>query len=423
MKKTLLMILCLLILTGANLAQEPPTTYTPIVSNAQYSDTSLSLAAIGPIPPKGAQGHHQHKNILPETPSQDKIIRNSDNALPKGADPALQKEAGQKDLAVPIRSFEGIANTDNGPSYLQDWVYPSDANGDIGPNHYVQMCNTIFEVFDRAGNSLFGPADNSTIWNGFVGDWTGTNDGDPIVLYDQQADRWLVSQFAITTQITGGTYWVLVAISTSSDPLGSYYRYAFEFESFPDYPKFGIWQDGYYLASQDGVGHATATIMNRSQMLTGTVNPQYIYFNVPNPPGSGFVGMLPADCDGSWPPAGTPNYFIYFSDDAWGDDPADCLKLWKLQVNWNEPVASTFALAQTINTAVFDSDFGGFGVGVISQPGTTQGLDAASLAMMNRLQFRTFGTYYSMVVCHTVDVGNNNRAGIRWYELRKTTGN
>jgi len=422
MKAIVILFSAILIFLSSIQAQLTGASYTPVVSQAGYSDTSPALTSIGPVTPKGAQGHHQYKNFLIEELSQNKRLKNPDNALPQGMDPALQKEAGLKDAIIPVRTFEGIENPDNGPSYLQDWIYPSDANGDIGPNHYVQMCNTIFEIFDRSGNSLFGPADNSTIWDGFIGDWTGTNDGDPVVLYDERADRWLVSQFAISTEITGGTYWILVAVSTTSDPLGSYYRYAFQFESFPDYPKFGIWQDGYYLSVQHGNGTAKAAVLNRDQMLSGTVYPQYIYFNVPNLPGQGFVGMLPADCDGQWPASYLPNYFIYFSDDAWGDDPSDCLKIWRLQVNWNEPVASTFVLAQTINTAAFDSDFGGFGAQVIPQPGTSQGLDAASLAMMNRLQFRTFGFYHSLVCCHTVDVNNNNRAGIRWYELRKTSG-
>nr|NQU92977.1 hypothetical protein [Bacteroidota bacterium] len=422
MKKIVTISLCMLFSVSSGFTQDHEKAYTPVVSQAGYSDISLPLIDIGPIPPKGASGHHQHKSVMPERPSQDKTFKNRESALPNGDDPAMQKGKTQTDVTIPVRVFDGIENPDNGSSYFTDWVYPSDANGDIGPNHYVQMCNTIFEIFDREGNSLFGPADNATIWDGFVGDWTGTNDGDPIVLYDERADRWLVSQFAVETEITGGTYWILVAVSSTSNPLGSYYRYAFEFESFPDYPKFGIWEDGYYLSVQHGNGTATAAVLNRDQMLSGTVYPQYIYFNVPNLPGLGFVGMLPADCDGQWPPAGLPNYFIYFSDDAWGDDPVDCLKLWKLQVNWNEPVASTFVLAQTINTAAFDSDFGGFGTEVIPQPGTDQGLDAMSLAMMNRLQFRTFGYYYSMVCCHTVDVDNNDRAGIRWYELRKTNG-
>ncbi|MEA2041970.1 MAG: hypothetical protein U9N85_05395, partial [Bacteroidota bacterium] len=114
----------------------------------------------------------------------------------------------------PIQNFEGMSNV-NG-------VYPPDTDGDVGPNHYFQMINLSMQIFDKEGNSLYGPVDNSTLWDGFIGPWTGTNDGDPIILYDEQADRWMASQFAINT--SNGTYWELIAISETSDPLGAYYR-------------------------------------------------------------------------------------------------------------------------------------------------------------------------------------------------------
>ena len=92
------------------------------------------------------------------------------------------------------------------------------------------MCNLIFQIFNKSGTSLLGPLDNSTIWSGFIGPWTGTNDGDPIILYDEQADRWLVSQFAVNT--TNGTFWELVAISTTGDPTGSIIAMLFSLQVF-----------------------------------------------------------------------------------------------------------------------------------------------------------------------------------------------
>ncbi len=97
------------------------------------------------------------------------------------------------------------------------------------------------KYFDKSGNSVFGPADNSTIWQGFTGG--NTNDGDPIVLYDELADRWLATQFSVA----GTPDYILLAVSQTNDPTGSWYRYAFQFNQMPDYPKFGIWEDGYYM--------------------------------------------------------------------------------------------------------------------------------------------------------------------------------
>jgi hypothetical protein len=421
MKTKITLIIAVVFIYTAARSQEIGQTYEPVSGQSTYFDVSPALTEVGAIPPKGASGHHLYKksNEMPQL-FEDAVFKNPDNALPKSDDPVWQKYAGSRGMSAPIENFEGTRNSDNGTS--SEYIAPPDTDGDVGPNHYFQMCNTIFQIFDKQGNSLFGPADNSTIWNGFVGDWTGTNDGDPIVLYDQQADRWLVSQFAINTDITGGTYWVLVAISTSGNPMGSYYRYAFQFTSFPDYPKFGIWRDGYYLMVQHGNGSVTAAALNRSQMIVGNSTAQMVTFNVPSLPGSGFIGMLPADNDGAWAPSGAPNYFVYFSDDAWGDDPVDRLKIWEFDVNWTWTWLSSLTFTTNLNTAAFSSAFGSHNQGIIPQPGTTQGLAVLEKALMNRLQYRNFGSYESMVCCHTVDVNGSNRAGMRWYELRKTTG-
>ncbi len=421
MKVKFTIVFVMLFFAWSLYSQEIGQRYEPKPGVSGYFDVSRPLTEIGPIPPKGASGHHLHKkgNEVPQL-FEDAVFLNPDNALPKGDDPVWQKYYGSKGMSAPIVNFEGTRNSDNGST--AEYVAPPDTDGDVGPNHYFQMCNTIFQIFDKQGNSLFGPADNSTIWDGFIGDWTGTNDGDPIVLYDQQADRWLVSQFAVDTEVTGGTYWVLVAISTSANPLGSYYRYAFEFDDYPDYPKFGIWRDGYYLMVQHGNGTVTAAALNRSQMIAGTSPAQMVQFAVPSLPGSGFVGMLPSDNDGQWAPTGAPNYFVYFSDDAWGNDPVDRLKIWEFDVNWTFTWLSTLTFTTNLNTAAFSSAFGTHNQGIIPQPGTTQKLAVMEKALMNRLQYRNFGAYESMVCCHTVDVDGANRAGMRWYELRKTTG-
>ena len=169
-------------------------------------------------------------------------------------------------------------------------------------------------------------------------------------------------------------------------------------------------------------GNVTAASFNRTQMIAGNPTAQMVSFPMPNLPGGGFIGMLPSDNDGQWAPVGAPNYFMYFSDDAWGDDPVDRLKVWEFHVNWTTPALSTLTLTTNLNTTAFDSYFGSFSSGWITQPGTTQKLATMEGALMNRLQYRNFGTYQSMLCCHSVDVNGSMRAGVRWYELRKTTG-
>ncbi len=113
----------------------------------------------------------------------------------------------------------------------------------------MEMVNVRFQIWNKTGTSLLGPANLGTIWAGFPGPWSSSlNDGDPIVLYDEAADRWLASQFSVPNFPTGPSY-MLIAISQTNDPTGSWHRYGFTFPDFVDYPKLGVWPDGYYMSA------------------------------------------------------------------------------------------------------------------------------------------------------------------------------
>ena len=332
-------------------------------------------------------------------------------------DPAVQGTNGTLSTQSTVtENWDGIGNLFGG--------WPPDTDGDVGINNYFQMLNVSFEIWDKQGNSLYGPFDNSTIWDGFTGDWTGTNDGDPIVLYDQAADRWLVSQFSLPH--TQGfkilpPYYELIAISKTSDPTGEWYQYAFQFDDYmPDYPHLGVWPDGYYMATNgfnQGVVFASAgaTVFERDKMLQGDPNARMVYFAVKDVPNGSEAGsMLPSDWDGAvTPPAGSPDFYTYYQDDSDSGIPDDRLRLWEYHVDWTTPANSTFTLVNTLITDPFDSN-----VGKIPQPGTSQQLDNLADRLMFRLQYRNFGSYQAMVTNHTVNVGGH--AGVRWYELRNT---
>ncbi len=150
---------------------------------------------------------------------------------------------------------------------------PPDNSGDVGLNHYMQMVNVRFQIWDKTGTSLLGPLNLGTIWSGFPGPWASSlNDGDPVVLYDETADRWFASQFSLPNG-TGGPNYILVAVSQTGDPTGSWHRYGFEFPNFPDYPKYGVWPDGYYVSANrfatSGLSGTTNAAFERSMMLIG----------------------------------------------------------------------------------------------------------------------------------------------------------
>src|SRR5215831_8950514 len=150
-------------------------------------------------------------------------------------DPVVQRVLGKIGIPGPIITFDGNSNLCS--------CSPPDPNGAVGPNHVVTMSNLHFQIFDKSGNSLFGPAANNTLWSNFGGPCQTQNAGDPVVIYDQLADRWMLTQF------TAGSppFFECVALSQTNDPLGSYYRWAITTNgspagnNFPDYPKGGMW--------------------------------------------------------------------------------------------------------------------------------------------------------------------------------------
>jgi hypothetical protein len=327
-------------------------------------------------------------------------------------------------LPAVTTNFEGNNNAGNG-IITGFSVMPPDTNGDVGLSHYVQWVNIIFSVYNKSGTRVYGPAAGNTLWSGFGGLCETENDGDIIALYDRQADRWLMSQFAYSDS-GAGPFHQCIAISQTGDPTGSWYRYDFIFSNtlFNDYPKFGIWNDAYYMTANQFSGNNFAGVgtvaFERSMMLQGLAARQ-VYFNLHSIDIS-LENMLPSHLNGpNAPPAGSPNYVVKFDDTGRGA-PADQLEIWAFHVDWTTPANSTFTKIATLTTATFDSIMcTNDNPNCIPHPGTTAKVDAISDRLMNRLQYRTSGSYESRVVNHTVDAGTNH-AGIRWYELRKSTG-
>jgi PKD repeat protein len=326
-------------------------------------------------------------------------------ALPKGPDPAWQNAMGTtKNSHAPIFNQDG-----QGSPY-----YPPDCNGAAGPYHFFQTVNSTFTIYNKQGTVVAGPTNLNLLFNGVTG--SNYNDGDPIVLYDDQADRWLVSEFSIS----GTNNYEMIAISSTNDPTGTWYAYSFDVADMPDYPKLSVWRDGYYMGTNTNPGTDTY-VFERDKMLLGQTA-QMVAFDNPWRPTTidGFMCISPIDNDGTYAPSGAPGLFITINDDAIGGG-SDQLWIYELSVNWITPASSTFTRPYTLNTASFDSNFG-TNWDNIPQSGTTQKLDAIPMVMMNVPQYRNFGSYQTIVCCHTVDLDATNHAGIRWYELRKTTG-
>ena len=360
-----------------------------------HHDVTKPLRDMKKIPPG------QEKEESPHAPLP---VHGGRKALPGSQDGALQTNAPGTHAIVAPNGFEGVGNGDG--------VLPPDTNGDVGPNHYIQWVNLTFAIYDKQGQVLEGPESGRTLWQGFGGPCETSNDGDPIVLYDEMKDRWFMSQFALPNY-PRGPFYTCIAVSQTADPTGSWARYSYSFSKMNDYPKFGVWPDGYYMSinqfSNGSWAGEGVAVFERDKMLLGQ-SARMVYFDMATADSS-LGGMLPADVDGTPPPSGSPEFYMQF------DDVPAQLQLWEFKVNWANTAASTFTRRALLATSAFNSNMCNYSRNCIPQPGTSAKVDAISDRLMYRLQYRNFGTYDALVTNHTVNVGSN-RGGVRWYEIR-----
>jgi len=334
-------------------------------------------------------------------------------------DPLRQRELGTAPPAPPSLNFEGQSDDDNA-AVVGFRIVPPDTNGDVGKDHYVQFINLILSVYDKkTGARIFGPVAGNSIWSGFGGACEAHNDGDPVVLYDHLADRWVVSQFAIAAD---GHQ--CVAVSATGDPTGAYHRYDFVVSpgAFNDYPKLGVWPDAYYMSANqyskrfDGV---IAVAFERDKMIAGQPARFVEFGPLPCAAECPFT-LQPSHLAGPAPVAGTPNTFVMpFDDQLFGTGAKpDGYRLWNFHVDWSNIANSTFTALGQLDTAAFDSNLCQSNVHCIPQPSPGERVDSLAAWTMYRAQYHAFRDHACLVVNHTVDVDGKNLAGIRWVELR-----
>lgn len=411
-----------------------------VIGNPKVSMTALLVlvlllislvATVTPVGAKGAPGgdgsvqvspnvHHDVSPPLKDMkPLHESLTTKRDHK--KDHELITKVPGGQKDGAhqtttgplVSTTAGVGFAGVGNGDYGFTPSSAPPDTNGAVGATQYVQWVNASFAVFNKSTGALvYGPAAGNTIWSGFGGGCQVNNDGDPDVRYDSVSGRWVMAQFSVTSASTYG-YLECVAVSKTSDATGSWNRYAFSYgtTSMNDYPKLGVWPDGYYItynmfANGSTFSGAKVCALNRSAMVSGASATQQCFQLSSN-----YGGVLPSDLDGSTtPPAGSPNYLLNFG--------TNTLNLWKFHVDWSNSANSSLSGPTSIAVASFSEACNGGTC--ISQSGTTQQLDSLADRLMYRLAYRNRGGTESLVVTHSVTSGSST--GIRWYELRSPNG-
>ncbi|WP_103864948.1 T9SS type A sorting domain-containing protein [Aquimarina sp. I32.4] len=404
-KKTV--IVTFLFFTSIGFSQKKKVMHASRITTASYMKVIEPLTGKKLIPAKSKEG-----KINPRKTGANKIVPGK--GFPRGKDPLLIQQKNNQNMRsgkAPSLTFEANSSPNS----------PSDPTGAIGPNHYVSAKNFGFAIHDRSGTLL----QSGSLENIFPGERLG----DPIVFYDSFADRFVITQFDGNPNDSGDPQnGFLVAVCRGSDPVNDgWFMYRFFTGTFPDYTKFSVWSDGYYVTANKDQGSIQDSevvyVIEREKMLRGERedNVKMVGFPLPGARIGGFYSPASFNAIGNTLPPEGDAKIIYFQDDGWEGVGQDILKLWNINVDWVSPIKSTITEDQEISVTPFDSTFDGGSFSNIPQPGGGSSIDVLQGAIMFATNYRRFCDYNTVVLNFAVDIDatSDNVAGIRWYELRQ----
>jgi hypothetical protein len=390
-----------LCLFGVATAGTPDT--SPTVIHATRHDVSAPMRDIvRNMPPQVPMGTEEEPFLIPNI-----LLKPSGNVNRKPYLPSIQRAPTGVPAPTVDLSFEAISAATSGCGCL-----PPDTNGDVSDQHYIQWVNSAWAIYNKTtGAQIQAPTPGNSFFVGFGGKCETTNSGDPIALWDPRAQRWVMSQF-----VTSAPFAQCVAVSTSSDPLGTYDRYEFNWPFFGDYPKMAVWtdetgsQDAYLLTTHEFQGQsfqgAALIAMERDKMLAGDPNAAMVRFG-----GFDAYGVEPINLIGTLDaPTNACGAFTHF------DANSSEYLFWDLCLDWATPANSTISATPTrVAGAPFVSYFN-----EVPQQGTANGLDSFGTHIMYRANARAFPadapTRVSLVVNHVVQ-GDVEQGGINWVHL------
>ncbi|MFZ2095327.1 MAG: carboxypeptidase regulatory-like domain-containing protein [Anaerolineales bacterium] len=362
----------------------------PTVFNGDLRDLPHTSSEGGEVPAPGIVSRPNPANLT---------------NLNSWVDPVAQNTLAQGQMPEPIRNFNGLSITDGG-----GW-HPPDTNGDVGPNHYIQVVNIAIGIYDKATGAELVKLSYNDFFQGPIGTpCDNQNRGDVVVLYDPQVDRWVVTDFALPT---GGPYYECIAVSQTADPVsGGWYYYALQTntppfdDAFNDYPKLGVWTDGWYMSANmftNNFEGVRVWALDRASMIAGGPLNE-VHFNLtPDEGGT----LLPANIRGALPPSESPEYFANVTVPS-------TLNIWKFHVDWTTPGNSTFTGPVPVTVADFAMYFD------VPQKSPGGFLDSLGDRMMMQLQYRNIDGVEALYANHSVVSGGVG--GIRWYEIRDPGG-
>jgi len=339
-----------------------------LVTKAEYLGKSKPLRDLKEVKNWSADKIAERKKALPKKffpnfRNREHIEFENPRALPAGKDPVWQSEGRNTNFIVePIVNIDGINSN----------ATPPDPTGVVGKDHYIQMVNaTRFQVLEKDGTPVTGWTNMSAFWSQF-----GLNSGN---------------------------------------------AYRFNTPSFPDYPKYGLFNNALVVTTNEG-GDLPLYCLDRQALLDGADDVTIVRMTMPRIGGGpGFQVTTPVNLMGTQTTQEGDPMIIRMNDDAWGLVDQDQIELWSVEVDFASPETASISLTSEIPTEAFDSNpcsalTGGFAC--IPQP-NGQGIDGIPEVIMNHCQYRNFGGHESIVLNFIADASGNNLSGIRWMELRR----
>ncbi len=438
MRKQLFAVaLCVLLMSGILSAQNnpsPTTITTSSFNRPTYADVSPPLRDLLAGQQSSFAAVFNLQEATPSLrPKLQQQLQFAAAAADAGTGPTVQgpAQSGLSPISLAAPSV-GVNVLGVGIGFLGYSVpdAPTDVNLAVGDTQVVQWVNVSYAVFDKTTGAVLSGAHailGNTLWSGFAGACATHNSGDIIVQWDKMAHRWVLHQ-----PVFSSPFKACFAVSTTTDALGTYYRYEFpQPGGFPDYPKVGVWIDGYYQSNNMFNAAGTAYLgaqpcaYNRAKMLVGDPSAEQICI-LDNSLGTLFDdGFLPADIDSqlSLPPVGTPEIFLGSIDNFASETR---LYEYTMAVNWTTLTATLTGINGATPIATGLPAFVGlcnFGSSAcVPQLGTTSKLDSLGDRLMYRLAYRNSGNarnrYNSFLVSHAI--ANGATGAERWYELRST---
>ncbi len=399
----------------------------PLWSNAQNTrviptEVSVTQAEkVGVIPPirtliplgvtssekkKLVKANHKAPNNFA---GRGKYVSTVANAQPQGPDAIRQYGFNRTNGDVVVEPLVNIDGITSGFS-------PNDPSGDIGTDHYLQAINaTTLAVYEKDG-TLTNTFTANTIWSsiGF------TSRGDPIILFDQEVGRWIITEFPAGNQL-------LLAISDDSDPMGGYTAYNFATPNFPDYPKFSIWDNSYVVTTNEqGPANSPAYFIDRAAVIAEAATVDIQRIQLPGAAGGpGFQVDTPVDWSGLTPPNANSNPMILsLSDDAWGSSAEDQIDIYSFEIDFANAANTTMSVQSLVTTPYDTNPCSAAGPGFACMPQLNgQGVDGLPETIMNQAHYRNFGGFETVILNFITDVtGGANLSGIRWMEIRRNAG-